>query len=1031
MNIRHYFIILAACMLFQTSVAASLSVVDEQAAIPGYNIQSRPAGEKLSLDELNSHLRSHLQSRDLKNSATDVSKILGQLRNNVDNESNAYSTACYLIGIYNLLSNNFVEAIHYLELTASLKEKRKEYDEQYAKAIYNIGVAYYGIGDLINQEQYSERSLALEKKLYGESSPLLIETYSSLAIAYIGLQEYEKALESSNKALVLAMNNPESTDINNLATLYNNLGVLYLRQADYTKAKVYLEKSESIHIRNRFGINDDYFSILNSLAIAYGSLGLLDKSNEYYKKGIDLASKSNSSSAYNFINSYAIVLGKSGKKPEGESLLHKALIRAKAESGESSPLYYSVLYYYADYLSEFGTDKLKALQYFRQCTEYLSKNGRNLLLRDPVYLGYSRALSENGDLYAALDVIQSLLFPGGVAEPAHDDLTALYHNPSIESIKTDKFSLKILRLKYEILWKIYKKTQDLKILETASATSKLIVKVLEKVRINISEEDSRLILGDRYRDSYLNAIRDFNLLYHLTGNPEYLETEFEFSERSKVAGLLTATRELNASQFNIPSDLSDLERKLRRDLNIRSARIGEELAREHPDKTLINTWKESILRSSAMRDSLIAVFEKRYPGYYSFKYNSDVIKLDEIPAVIGRNVNYISYVASDTALYIFIVNRKNHKLLSFPADSSLYSDIKQFRNLLAMPSPSANAREAFDNFQKTGYRLYRKILEPIRPYLISDKLLISPDNILSYIPFETIPTSLSSGDRLLYNQIPYMMNEFDISYTYSVTFLAESLKRESHFSNKLIAFAPGYSEPIDIGTVLKSRQKVNGTLPDLPYARQEAEYVSSVTGGKLYENDDAKETVFKNESGKYDIIHLAMHTILNDRYPMYSTLIFSPENNTTGDGYLKTYEIYSIPLRAKMVVLSSCNSGAGLLYSGEGILSLARGFMYSGSESVVMAMWEIEDKTGTDIVKGFYDNLKKGYSKSSALRLARTKYLKHSDQLRSHPYFWSSLVIYGNNSPLYYPRYIFVVAGFAVAVIGVFLVFYFRKRRYS
>ena len=75
------------------------------------------------------------------------------------------------------------------------------------------------------------------------------------------------------------------------------------------------------------------------------------------------------------------------------------------------------------------------------------------------------------------------------------------------------------------------------------------------------------------------------------------------------------------------------------------------------------------------------------------------------------------------------------------------------------------------------------------------------------------------------------MNEFDISYTYSVTFLAESMKRGSRFSNKLIAFAPSYSEPIDIGTVLMNRQRVNGILPDLPYARQEAEYVSSVTGG--------------------------------------------------------------------------------------------------------------------------------------------------------------------------------------------------------
>ena len=43
----------------------------------------------------------------------------------------------------------------------------------------------------------------------------------------------------------------------------------------------------------------------------------------------------------------------------------------------------------------------------------------------------------------------------------------------------------------------------------------------------------------------------------------------------------------------------------------------------------------------------------------------------------------------------------------------------------------------------------------------------------------------------------------------------------------------------------------------------------------LYENSEAKESVYKKESGKYDIIHLAMHTLLNDRDPMHSTLIFS------------------------------------------------------------------------------------------------------------------------------------------------------------
>jgi CHAT domain-containing protein len=119
------------------------------------------------------------------------------------------------------------------------------------------------------------------------------------------------------------------------------------------------------------------------------------------------------------------------------------------------------------------------------------------------------------------------------------------------------------------------------------------------------------------------------------------------------------------------------------------------------------------------------------------------------------------------------------------------------------------------------------------------------------------------------------------------------------------------------------------------------------------------------------------------------------------------------------------------LYSGEGILSLARGFIYSGSQSVIMSMWEIEDKSGTEIVEMFYKNLKKGYSKSEALRKARISFLKNADQLRSHPYFWSALVVYGNNSPLYYSKYLKIAFTVTIAILCLSVAFYFWKRRYS
>jgi hypothetical protein len=96
-----------------------------------------------------------------------------------------------------------------------------------------------------------------------------------------------------------------------------------------------------------------------------------------------------------------------------------------------------------------------------------------------------------------------------------------------------------------------------------------------------------------------------------------------------------------------------------------------------------------------------------------------------------------------------------------------------------------------------------------------------------------------------------------------------------------------------------------------------------------------------------------------------------------------------------------------------------------------MSTWEIEDRSGTEIVKRFYKNLIKGNSKSLALKKARIEYLNESDQLRSHPYFWAALVIYGNNNPLYYPKYLFIAIAIAGIIMAFCLVVYFRRPKCS
>ncbi len=125
--------------------------------------------------------------------------------------------------------------------------------------------------------------------------------------------------------------------------------------------------------------------------------------------------------------------------------------------------------------------------------------------------------------------------------------------------------------------------------------------------------------------------------------------------------LLASTRELKATQFHIPAEIADLERKLKTEISYYEARISEENLKRSPDASLISDWKGLVLGSMQRRDSLIDLFEKKYPEYYSIKYNTEVIKPEEIPHVVGRSTNYLNYVVSDTVLYIFLTNRKYHE----------------------------------------------------------------------------------------------------------------------------------------------------------------------------------------------------------------------------------------------------------------------------------------------------------------------------------------------------------------------------------
>ena len=221
-----------------------------------------------------------------------------------------------------------------------------------------------------------------------------------------------------------------------------------------------------------------------------------------------------------------------------------------------------------------------------------------------------------------------------------------------------------------------------------------------------------------------------------------------------------------------------------------------------------------------------------------------------------------------------------------------------------------------------------------------------------------------------------------------------------------------------------NRQSDRDLLMPLPGAKEEVKNIAKTVATDVFLDSAASESNFKQLAPDYSVLHLAMHTIMDDENPMYSKLAFTRNfSDTTEDYDLFTYEIYNLPLNADMVVLSSCSSGYGKMQKGEGMMSMARGFIYAGCPSIVMTLWQVSDLSSADLMTGFYKHLKRGQSKKKSLRQAKIDYIQSSDNLKANPYFWSAFLMVGDNAPLYKTSaavYIVVIlTSFTLTIVGI------------
>ncbi|HAX97218.1 MAG TPA: hypothetical protein DCY35_11990 [Prolixibacteraceae bacterium] len=479
----------------------------------------------------------------------------------------------------------------------------------------------------------------------------------------------------------------------------------------------------------------------------------------------------------------------------------------------------------------------------------------------------------------------------------------------------------------------------------------------------------------------------------------------------------------------IPDSLISLENLYNANIAYYQEKLFQTSSGENPNPGKANSYRELIFKNEQDRDDLRALLEKNYPEYFELKYQRKNLNIKDIQRSLKRNESIIEYVITKDLdlnsgdIYILAISKDQSLFEKFQYDESFMEKVRIVQQLLSYKGFINSGLTEFRNYCNNSYELYHKLVEPVLPVIAGKRVTIIPDGILNYIPFEALITHKVNTNNIHYHDLPYLLHDFPISYHYSQELMIRKKSENKRSGKRVLALAPDYQ-------IAQYRNGNTTRLASIPGTFDEVSFIQELLGADTFVGITATEQKFRKIAGEYDILHLAMHTIINDSLPMFSKLAFSPVNqDTDDDGWLNTADIYNLQLKARMTVLSACDTGTGILRTGEGVMSLARGFLYAGSPTMVMTLWEVEDRSGTEIMKEFYKNLKSGKPVDIALKNAKLEHIKHSDPFTSHPHFWLGYISIGLNEPIFRGYdYIFYITLSIILVLVIFDQWYRKKR---
>ncbi len=860
-----------------------------------------------------------------------------------------------------------------------------------ASAYRGLGNIWFNMGAYPSSDSAFDIALNLLHLLGDPANETLSTLYNDKGLLHHKLFNTDSAIYFFEKKLVVdrILYKDEPGE---LGFGYGNLAIAYQDLGDYSRAIKYLHTSESL-FKEKFGPTHQILATTYyNLALNYSQSGQPDTAIAYLWRAKNIRELTYPKD-HRFIAEYWEGIGKNYADKGDFDLALKYYQTARAIFVTKDPSTYDA----ASFQAKVGYVYLK----LKRWQEAHKQFDQALQIRLDRFGAHDAKVMDYRIMLGVVESSQQkfeagLAWYGQAVAPFNFD----FDQNDFSEIPRLSYLLRILTYRSKTYLDWYLADLQTMHLDSALHYSGLSLKLLDYVRQTHRDDEARILLNENAKETLQLALRVIAKKYEITTNETFLNQFFDVLERYKASSLLAGLTEKNRSiLLDLPPELLAEERAIMKELTKLEMDYRQLLVAGQTDSAQLVQLQ--IFDQKRKLDGFAGRIEESSPKYFNLLYQPTYATLKEVQNSLGEGELLVNYFVDQDVIFIFYADHEQTNLVAHPSPQSLEKLVTTLRDTFFDPGMQLQNNSDFDHISVLQ-QLSEQLLEPL-PLAEKEyhEICFIPDGVLNVLPFDCLfdpgePLDLTAA----FSELPYLCKKYDLYFLSSASTYLQH-KEKDHKAVHLLAFAPSYrvsqadiqdDDPFSL--VVRS-----GHLP-LPNAQLEAEEVSRLWHGEVWSGAAASKAAFLQHVHEGDIIHLSMHAIVDHHKPLQSKLVFASDSQT-GLDYLHAAELYQMSLDASMVVLSACNTGYGKIAAGEGTHSLARAFSFAGIPSTVMSLWKIPDASSSQLMVSFYEFLREGKSKASAIGSAKRKYLEQvADPKLAHPFYWAGLVVAGNPSPL-------------------------------